>query len=65
MYAASIGYVIAMAIDRKSYYERMKERPILVIPPEPKASTRSQRQRERFAPKERDDDEENTDLGLG
>ena len=66
MYAASIGYVIAMAIDRKSYYERMKERLIArVIPPEPKASTRSQRQRERFAPKERDEDEENTDLGLG
>ena len=66
MYAASIGYVIAMAIDRKSYYERMKERLIArVMPPEPVTSTRSQRQRERFAPTQREEDGEDSDLGLG
>jgi len=32
MYAASFGYLIAMAIDRKSYYERMKLRLLQALP---------------------------------
>ncbi len=32
MYAASFGYLIAMAIDRKSYYERMKLRLLSELP---------------------------------
>jgi H+/Cl- antiporter ClcA len=38
MYAATGGYLIAFAFDRKSYYERMKERLLKAIPnykPEP------------------------------
>jgi H+/Cl- antiporter ClcA len=38
MYAAMIGYLIAFPIDRKSYYERMKERLLKGLPdytPEP------------------------------
>lgn len=38
MYAAMMGYLIAFAFDRKSYYERMKERLLKAIPnykPEP------------------------------
>ncbi len=32
MYAASFGYLMAMAIDRKSYYERMKLRLLAALP---------------------------------
>lgn len=32
MYAAMIGYLIAFTIDRKSYYERMKERLLKTLP---------------------------------
>lgn len=32
MYAAMIGYLIAFTIDRKSYYERMKERLLKELP---------------------------------
>ncbi len=32
MYAAMIGYLVAFTIDRKSYYERMKERLLNSLP---------------------------------
>lgn len=32
MYAAMVGYLIAFTIDRKSYYERMKERLLKTLP---------------------------------
>ena len=32
MYAAMVGYLIAFTIDRKSYYERMKERFLRALP---------------------------------
>ncbi len=35
MYAAMIGYLIAFTIDRKSYYERMKERLLKSLPDRP------------------------------
>lgn len=45
MYAAMMGYLIAFAFDRKSYYERMKERLLKAIPnykPEPVPEQRDQ-----------------------
>jgi H+/Cl- antiporter ClcA len=35
MYAAMVGYLIAFTIDRKSYYERMKERLLRALPDRP------------------------------
>jgi H+/Cl- antiporter ClcA len=35
MYAAVVGYLIAFTIDRKSYYERMKERLLKALPAQP------------------------------
>jgi H+/Cl- antiporter ClcA len=32
MYAAMVGYLISFTIDRKSYYERMKERLLKALP---------------------------------
>ncbi|MBX2977973.1 MAG: chloride channel protein [Flavobacteriales bacterium] len=46
MYAAMMGYLVAFAFDRKSYYERMKLRLLAAIPnfkPEPAPSAEEQR----------------------
>ena len=32
MYASIVGYLISFVIDRKSYYERMKERLLKALP---------------------------------
>jgi H+/Cl- antiporter ClcA len=44
MYAAMVGYLISFAIDRKSYYERMKERLLKALPdwpPKPEKPARN------------------------
>lgn len=43
MYAAMIGYLIAFSIDRKSYYERMKERLLRSLPTPPPEQRRPPR----------------------
>lgn len=46
MYAAMVGYLIAFTIDRKSYYERMKERLLKALPdwpPRPEKPARNGR----------------------
>ena len=43
MYAAMVGYLISFAIDRKSYYERMKERLLKALPNWPPPPDKPQR----------------------
>jgi H+/Cl- antiporter ClcA len=43
MYAAMVGYLISFAIDRKSYYERMKERLLKAVPGWPPQPEKPQR----------------------
>ena len=43
MYAAMVGFLISYAIDRKSYYERMKERLLKALPDWPPPPDKPQR----------------------
>ncbi|MBP7449297.1 MAG: chloride channel protein [Flavobacteriales bacterium] len=43
MYAAMVGFLISFAIDRKSYYERMKERLLKALPGWPPPPEKPQR----------------------
>jgi H+/Cl- antiporter ClcA len=43
MYAAMVGFLISYAIDRKSYYERMKERLLKAVPGWPPPPEKPQR----------------------
>ncbi|MCB0793443.1 MAG: chloride channel protein, partial [Flavobacteriales bacterium] len=45
MYAASFGYLIAYAIDRKSYYEHVKERLVRSVNDTPNRRTTLRRER--------------------
>lgn len=48
MYAAMVGYLIAFAIDRKSYYGRMRDRLLAAVPgykPEPEPGSEDQKMR--------------------
>ncbi len=65
MYAASFGYLIAMAIDRKSFYERMKMELLGRMTPVRKPHG-DRRQQERFNPREeKDEDPPPGGFGLG
>ncbi|MEZ4738931.1 MAG: chloride channel protein [Flavobacteriales bacterium] len=60
MYAASFGYLISMAIDRKSYYERMKLRFLAALPSNDEPSTPGGGKRIR---KDQPEDEEEPPIG--
>jgi H+/Cl- antiporter ClcA len=62
MYAASFGYLISMAIDRKSYYERMKLRLLATLPDHGQPSPRPGRRPRSTQP---EDDEEPPIGGFG
>ena len=65
MYAASFGYLIAMAIDRKSYYERMKLRFLAAIAPTDPPEPHPRRSRSKPQPPEDHEEPPIPGFGLG